>query len=136
MFDPTPLTSGLARIPAVRLVVLFGSTAAGRGRPDSDVDLAVELDPDDASARAAVIATVTSQVAGPVDIVFVNDAGPQLRFEIARGGQLLHQRDARDWERMKARAMIDWWDWQPTSRAMHRGLLARLRASQVDRHGP
>ena len=57
----------------------------------------------------------------------VDDAPPLLRFEIAREGVLLFQRDDHLWTDFKARAMVDWWDWAPTHRMIAAGVVRRLR---------
>jgi predicted nucleotidyltransferase len=113
--------------PGVRLVVLFGSHGTPRARPDSDVDLLVVLDGDTPTARLAAAAALAASFDRPVDIVFEADAGPQLRFEVARSGRPLLARSERDWVRFKTAAMIDWWDWQPTATRLHAAYLARLR---------
>lgn len=45
MFDPSDLADELSAMPGVVAVVLGGSRAAGRERPDSDWDLGVYYDP-------------------------------------------------------------------------------------------
>lgn len=62
----------------------------------------------------------------PVDIVRLDQAPPLLRFEIARHGVVLVARDAWTWAEFRAHAMIDWWDWAPTARMMHKVMAARL----------
>lgn len=118
-----------------RLVVLFGSRAHGNPRPDGDVDIAVELLDDSSAARNEAIQRCAAASHRELDIVFVQDAGPQLRFEIARGGRLLFERSPRLWERFKTAAMIDWWDWQPTADMIHWGLIARLREKVASTDG-
>lgn len=61
-----------------------------------------------------------------VDLVSLRRAPPLLRFEIARDGQLLIERDPHAWVEFRAHAMIDWWDWAPTARIMHRAVRSRL----------
>jgi hypothetical protein len=63
-----------------------------------------------------------------IDLVCLDLAPPLLRFEIARGGVVLVERDPHGWAEFRAHAMIDWWDWAPTARLMHRMMAARLRA--------
>ncbi len=77
-------------------------------------------------ARAAVN-PARAPPARPVDLVLLDDAPPLRRFEIARGGQVLVERVPHAWADFRARAMIDWWDWAPTARAMHRVMAERLR---------
>ena len=95
------LTRVLASAPDVTLAVLFGS-----------------------AALAAALARATGR---QVDVVRLNDAPPLLRFEIARDGRLLLERTAHAWIDFRAKAMIDWWDWAPTARALHAAAISRLR---------
>ncbi len=123
-------TSALADVlpPGVRLVVAFGSHGTPRARPDSDVDLLVALDDDTPEARFAAAAALSAYFDRDVDVVFNSDAGPQVRFEVARTGRPLAARSPQEWTRFKTAAMIDWWDWQPTATRMHAAYVARLRA--------
>jgi len=108
----------------VRLAVVFGSAAGGTARSDSDVDVAVLLDSDDGLPTLRV--ALERAVARPVDLISLSKAPPLLRFEIARDGRLLVERDPHAWVEFRARAMIDWWDWAPTARIMHSAMRARL----------
>jgi predicted nucleotidyltransferase len=109
----------------VRLAVLFGSAASGRPRPDSDIDIGVSLRPD--AGRPAALDVELERAAGrSVDLVWLDDAPPLLRFEIARSGIVLVERAPYAWVDFRARAMIDWWDWAPTARMMHAAMCARL----------
>jgi hypothetical protein len=50
-----------------------------------------------------------------------------VRFEIARDGRVLVERTAHAWVDFRAQAMIDWWDWAPTARAIYAAGIRRLR---------
>ncbi len=137
MIRPTPgypdevtdlalLAAVAASSPEVILVVVFGSVGRGAAREESDVDLGVLLEPDTAEVRVRVEATLTAASRREVDFVVINDAPPQVRFEIA-GGVKLFERRPGVWRDTKARAMLDWWEWQPTARWVHEQYLARLR---------
>ena len=109
----------------VRLAVMFGSAARGTARSDSDVDVGVLLDDDD--DLPALRVALERAVARSVDLVSLRTAPPLLRFEIARAGQLLVERDPHAWVEFRAHAMIDWWDWAPTAQIMHRAVRSRLQ---------
>ena len=113
--------------PEVKLVVLFGSTARGQSRPKSDVDLGILLEPYSADLRFRVEAELGRAAARELDVILLDDAPPLLRFEIAREGILLFQREDHLWTGFKARAMVDWWDWAPTHRMIAAGVAKRLR---------
>ena len=87
---------------------MFGSAARGTARSDSDVDVGVLLDVDD--GLPALRVALERAVGRSVDLVSLRKAPPLLRFEIARDGQLLIERDPHAWVEFRAHAMIDWWD--------------------------
>jgi len=121
--------------PELRLAVLFGSRARGTARPRSDADLGILLDPFSAELRFRVEAGLGRAAGGPVDVVLLDDAPPLLRFEIARDGVLLFQRESHLWTDFKTRAMVDWWDWAPTHRMIAAGVVRRLRERIADGQG-
>lgn len=117
----------MAALPYVKAIAVFGSRANGLFRADSDLDVAVWIDEPTATRRRTV--EVALMRASPVntDVVFLNDAPPQLRFEVARSGILLFEREPGLWVRERARAMVDWWDWAPLARRIHDAAVTRLR---------
>jgi uncharacterized protein len=117
----------------VALAVLFGSTAKGTARPSSDVDLGIRWQGGTPERRDALISTLERALARTVDLVELDGAPPQLRFEIARDGAVLVERQPGAWAAFRARAFIDWWDFRPIARRIHRAGIERLRASI---HGP
>ncbi len=127
MTDLEPLKQALAAQPAVQLAVLFGSQARGRSGPRSDLDLGLVLEPDTPTDRCRVEVAVGRAARREVDFVYLDEAPPLLRFQIARDGVVLATREERLWPRFKARAMVDWWDWAPTARKIHAAYIRRLR---------
>ena len=125
----------LAGFPAVRLAVLFGSTARGHQTARSDIDLGVLLDDDDPSQLWPIDAAAGEALRRTVDLVDLHRAPPLLRFEIARDGQPLLERHEGEWARFKARAMIDWWDWAPMLRKFNRLAAQRLQEEWADGQG-
>jgi hypothetical protein len=120
------LTEALGAQPDVELAVLIGSEARGQAGRRSDLDLAV-LGP--APDRLAPLAVTLSRAAGrDVDLVDVRSAPPLLRFEVARDGRLLVERHPFLWSDIRAKAMVDWWDWAPYARRIAQAAAARLRA--------
>jgi len=122
------LRQSVASLPEVRLAVLFGSTARGKAGPRSDVDLGVLLDPDTPDARLRVETELGRAVGDrSVDVIFLKEAPPLLRFEIAKEGVVLHQDRDGLWTDFKTRAMLDWYDWEPIARRIEEALIERLR---------
>jgi predicted nucleotidyltransferase len=127
------LRSRISSLPAVRLAVLFGSTARGEARPRSDVDLGVLLDPDTPASRREVESELWRAAEREVDMIFLADAPPLLRFEISRDGVLLFEKEDGLWTSVKVRAMVDWWDWAPYARMFTAAAVRRVR--ERVRHG-
>lgn len=126
MSDLEALQRALDGAPGVRLAVIFGSRGRDRGRAPRDLDVGVWLD-DRAGDRLPELRVALERAAGrPVDLVLLDEAPPLLRFEIARGGRVLVEREPHAWAEFRAHAMIDWWDWAPTARRMHAVMVARL----------
>lgn len=135
VMDLDALRDALATQPAAKLVVLFGSAARGRSGPASDVDLALRLEPDTPETRREAAEAARRAVKREIDVVDLDAAPPLLRFQIARDGVVLVEREARAWAQFKSRAMTDWWDWAPTARKIHAAYLRRLR-EKVAHGGP
>lgn len=123
----------LAERPAVRLAVVFGSVARGNARPSSDVDLGVWLAEDDPSQLWDIEVALAGGLGRTIDLVDLRRAPPLLRFEIAREGIPVLERDEDEWHRFKVRAMLDWWDFAPMARKFHKRAAERLR--EEIRHG-
>ena len=117
----------LAEFPAIRLAVLFGSTARGRDTARSDVDLGVLLEEDDPSQLWDIDVATAGGLRRTVDLVDLRRAPPLLRFEIAREGRPVIEREEGEWTRFKVRAMLDWWEWAPYARRFHALAAQRLR---------
>jgi predicted nucleotidyltransferase len=121
------LRERLADLPDVRLAAVFGSVARGEERPGSDLDLALLLDGDSLPRRWEVEAALGREAGRETDFVYLNEAPPLLRFEIARDGVLLLERNPGDWADFRAQAMIDWWDWAPTAKMITDTILRRQK---------
>lgn len=117
------LAEALAAEADVRLAVLFGSEARGEAGADSDLDVAL-VGPD-ASALPSLALELTRALGREVDLVAMTTAPPLLRFQIAREGRVLVERQPHLWSDVKARAMVDWWDWAPTARLFHAAAATR-----------
>ena len=122
---PEDLAHALEGSSGVRLAVMFGSAARGTARSHSDVDVGVLLDDED--GLPALRVALERALDRSVDLVSLRRAPPLLRFEIARDGRLLVERNGHAWVEFRAHAMIDWWDWAPTARIMHRAVRSRLQ---------
>jgi len=116
----------------VDVVVLFGSTAAGRDRKGSDVDLYIRLRPEarwsigDRLDRAAAL---TSLLRREVDLV-VEDGSTSviLRREVANRGRPLYEARPGAWTELRAAASLAYADLEPYLRRIGEAVRARARA--------
>lgn len=95
--DTAPLAERIRQIvPGAQFAYVFGSTAAGALRPDSDVDIAVDagrtLTTDELGRLTAELETLVGR---DVDVVDLRRAGPILAMQVLRAGQLLFESDRR-----------------------------------------
>jgi len=88
-----------AELPAMPVVFayLYGSHAQGGARPDSDVDVAVLLDPgvtapESLASRAADALTTRSRVGG-IEVTVLNDAPIRFLGRVLRSRVVLYSRD-------------------------------------------
>ncbi|XSG85238.1 MAG: type VII toxin-antitoxin system MntA family adenylyltransferase antitoxin [Methylohalobius sp. ZOD2] len=83
-----PIRSVLRRHPELRMVLLFGSLAAGRAGPHSDVDLAVAADqPLKAEEKMRLMAELAEATGRPVDLIDLKVVGEPLLGQILQGGK-------------------------------------------------
>jgi len=115
--------------PSVQLVVLFGSVARGRSRPDSDLDIAVRCDgPADLDALYVLLAPRLATDA--LDLTDLRRAGSLLAFQVARHGRLLYERDPGAFRSFQSLASRRYCDTDKLRRAQRRAIHAFL-----ERHG-
>ena len=111
--------------PSIELVVLFGSTAKGRARSRSDLDIAVRGDELlDLDALYVVLAPRLGTER--LDLVDLQTAGSVLAFEVARHGRLLYERDEGTFRSFQARASRRYCDTAKLRRAQQRSIHAFL----------
>lgn len=124
MWSTGDLRSALEAIPELQLAVMFGSAARGALTRESDLDIGIlGVSP----ARMPDLGVRLARMAGrDADLVALETAPPLLRFEIARDGVLLLERAPGQWADVRARAMVDWWEWAPTARRFASAAMARL----------
>jgi len=90
----------LSRRREVQAAYIFGSVARGRTRPDSDIDVAVLVNPralavDPLRYRLGLIADLEAALRRPdVEVVVLNEAPPLLAHRVLSQGRLVYQRSA------------------------------------------
>jgi predicted nucleotidyltransferase len=74
--------------PGIRLVILFGSLAIGKGREGSDLDLAVDAGHRlTGEEKMALINALAEKTGRPIDLVDIHVAGEPLLGQILRNGK-------------------------------------------------
>jgi predicted nucleotidyltransferase len=116
----------LASEPDLAYALVFGSAARDSLRPDSDVDVAIELRAGaarDVLTLGTLVARIESAVRRHVDLVVLDEAAPSLAYRIFRDGRLLVERDHDALVSRKARAILDYLDFKPIEDLCAAGVL-------------
>jgi len=117
--------------PDLSYAFVFGSAGRGTHRPDSDIDVAIELCPGaarDVHAIGGLIARLESATGGAVDLVLVDEAPAPLAYRVFRDGQLLLERDHLALVARKARVILEYLDFKPVEERCARGVLRAAAA--------
>jgi predicted nucleotidyltransferase len=115
--------------PSLQLVVVFGSAARGRSRPDNDVDVAVLCDgPADLDTLYLLLAPRLATDA--LDLTDLRRAGSLLALQVARQGRALYERHAGVFRSFQSLASRRYCDTDKLRRAQRRSIHAFL-----ERHG-
>lgn len=119
----------MASVPGVQLGYLFGSRARGEARPDSDVDVAVVVDPAAREQHLREAREALARQLGPlgdaVDLLELDRAGGTIAFRVIRDGQCLLARDPAARIRLEAWIARRYDDEAPT-RALFRSAAIRV----------
>lgn len=107
-----------------RLCLLFGSQAAGKTHPGSDVDLAVWPDaPAKPEQKLAWVTELAALLDNEVSLVIVSAAlDPVLGFEIVKNGRVLFERESEMWFKERSRLWHAYNDSLPFRRAARQQL--------------
>jgi predicted nucleotidyltransferase len=87
--DLAAIAATLRGQPGVKLALVFGSTARGTARADSDVDIAIDAEGD--VDLLGLAARLTLTLGREVDLVAISDAGVPLLQELVRDGIVAHE---------------------------------------------
>jgi predicted nucleotidyltransferase len=117
--------------PGVAYALAFGSMVRGTARPDSDVDLALELFPGaprDARALGGLAARLTAAAGREAHLVLLDEAPPPLAYRIFRDGRVVLERDHAALASRKARAVLEYLDFKPIEERCAAGVLRAAAA--------
>ena len=100
----------------IRLAILFGSLAAGRATPESDLDLAVLMEaPLSAETRMALIGELSQATGRPVDLIDLRTTGVSVLGQILKHGVRLFGSDS-DYAELIKRHLFEEADFMPYRR--------------------
>lgn len=89
------IRAALAPHSGIRLALLFGSLAAGQGRPESDVDLAIDAGkPMEFEEKMTLIGQLAECTGRPIDLIDLRTVGEPLLGQILTHGKRLIGEDA------------------------------------------
>ena len=119
----------------VRLAWLHGSRARGTARRESDIDVAVLLDDDQAANPTAIKDSIWRLAGGlgrevpsdRLDLVLLNGAPALLRHRVVRDGVLLFARSEAERVRFVRRTIREYQDLEPRLREHTRYRVQRLK---------
>jgi uncharacterized protein len=118
---------------------LFGSQARGTARPDSDVDVAVYVDPKtDTTAGFGLDAAIAADLMtalgrNKVDVVLLNRADPVLYHRVLQDGIRLLTRDPRRTAGREGYALSRYFDFLPQLEKIRRAAEARAEQGRFGR---
>jgi predicted nucleotidyltransferase len=111
----------------ITLSYLFGSFATGTTNKDSDVDIAVYLNPDKCKdifdTRLILIKEFTQALKKEVDVIILNTTKPFLRFVVIKEGKLAFQRDEGFKIDFEIRTLNEYFDFKPYMEMYQKAIL-------------
>ena len=117
----------LAQHGGIRMAILFGSLAKAQAAPQSDLDLAIQMDaPLTAEAKMALIGELSQAIGRPVDLIDLRVAGEPLLGQILKHGARLLGSDSDHAELLK-RHLFEEADFMP----YRRRILAERRQAWI-----
>jgi predicted nucleotidyltransferase len=85
--------SDFCKAHGIELAILFGSQATGTAKPESDIDLGVWLTKPTRQHRELQHDLINFLKTDTIDLVILNYASPLLKFQVAKTGKPLYQKE-------------------------------------------
>ena len=119
-------------IKGVLCAYLFGSVAADKDNPYSDVDIAVLYDdsvaPSEYTDKQIDLSVELSRLLDRnVDIIILNNAGPFLKFQVIQNGARVYENPARNSRAFEAYSLIEYFDFLPLKNMLESSLIRRIK---------
>jgi predicted nucleotidyltransferase len=101
------------RNPRLSLVIVFGSVAAGTQTPESDLDIAIDIErPLTADEKALLISDLAEKTGRPIDLIDLKRVGEPLLGQILRHGTRIFGTET-TWARLLVKHLFDTADFLP-----------------------
>lgn len=86
--DTQPIVQALGGLDGLRLAIVFGSCATGRQRPDSDLDIAIDIgEVMTVQQHIDTISALALATGRPIDLIDLRTVGEPLLGQILQYGQ-------------------------------------------------
>lgn len=119
--------TALAGEPGIKVALVYGSAAAGKMRPGSDVDVAVLFDrPLDMESRLALWGKLTDALRREVDLVDLYDLGGEILHQILTKGRVIIKNDTQAYYLLLQRMVYNEEDFMPQVRRALRTRIERF----------
>ncbi len=120
----------------IKAVYLYGSIVSGRDNVDSDVDIALLTDPykdsmESHKAKVRYEIDLAMYISRSIDIVFLQEAGELLAFQIIKEGIIILERDKEASCSFRATRLIQCLDFQFLEKRMQSGMIAAMRREGI-----
>lgn len=122
------LSDYLGSLPDVLAALVFGSAAAGRLRPDSDIDIAVLFPAQavpDALAAVELRERMTQFASRDIDLVVLNHAPTILAFQAIKTGRIIACRDQYAYQCYVVRLITEYADFKRIRRPIEEAVYKR-----------
>jgi predicted nucleotidyltransferase len=124
----TAIRHALLELPGIAFAIVFGSSARGDALTSSDIDVAIGFgDHEEPGARGlgAIVSLLEEATGRSVDVVMLDGAPPGLAYRVFRDGEAVLVRDRAALVERKARAILEYLDFEPIERACSEAVLRR-----------
>lgn len=121
----------------IAAVYLYGSHAAGKDAPGSDVDIAVltthspEKNLGSFKLRTAIQIDLSRLLRKDVDVVFMREIGEALLWEVLKNGKVLSEKDPLANHNFRVSGMTRCLDFHYYQKRMQRGMVDAMRREIV-----
>lgn len=116
----------------IKAAYLFGSFASGRNTEGSDVDIALLTEPykeraESYRARVRYQADISRLLKRNIDLIFLQEAGELLSFEILNTGKIIFERDRDANRSFRGTRLVQCLDFKFLEEHMQKGMIAAMR---------